>query len=105
LEISFVAQDWNGLGTCVEGCLIRIVLDGHLRGKIPVGRPRQRWFDTAKRDLTRVDTIYSINLAVDRMQWRGILEAALDLNGLFQAQEEGSLIYATTRSVAVLVLV
>jgi len=31
----------------------------------------------------RVDSTYNINLAVDRMHWRGIVEAALDLNGLF----------------------
>jgi hypothetical protein len=46
-------------------------------------RPQQRWFDTVKKDLTRVDPTYNINLAIDRMHWRGIVEAALDLNGLF----------------------
>jgi len=66
-----------------EGCLIRKVLDGNLNGKRPIGRPRQRWFDAVKKDLTRVEPTSNINLAVDRMQWRGIVEAALDLNGLF----------------------
>jgi len=65
--------------------LIRKVLNGNLSGKRRIRRPCQRWFDTVKRDLTRVDPTYSINLAVDRMQWRRIVEAALDLNGLFHA--------------------
>jgi hypothetical protein len=75
--------EWAGHVWRVEGCLIRKVLDGKLNGKRSIGRPRQRWFDTVKKDLTRVDPTYNINLAVDRMHWRGIVEAALDLNGLF----------------------
>jgi hypothetical protein len=61
------------------------VLDGNLSGKNPIGEPRQKWFDTVKRDLTRVEPTYSINLAVDKMQWKAIVEVALDLNDLFQA--------------------
>lgn len=61
------------------------MLGGNLSGEGPIGRPRKKWLDTVKRHLTLVDPTYSINLAVDRIQWRGIVEAALDLNGLFQA--------------------
>lgn len=77
--------EWAGHVWRAEGCLIRKVFDGNMNGKRPIGRPRQRCFDTVNKDLTRVDPTYNINLAVDRIQWRGIVKAALDLNGLFQA--------------------
>jgi hypothetical protein len=77
--------EWAGHVWRAEGCLIRKVLDGNLNGKRPIGRPHQRWFDIVKKNLTRMDPIYNINLTIDRMQWRVILEPALDLNGLFQA--------------------
>jgi len=47
--------EYAGLVWRVEGCLIRKVLDVNLSGKRPMGRPRQRWFDTVNRDLTRVN--------------------------------------------------
>jgi len=77
--------EWAGHVWRAKGRLIRKVLDGNLNGKRPIGRPRQRWFYTVKKDLSQMDPTYSINLAVDRMQWRGIIEAALNLNGLLQA--------------------
>jgi hypothetical protein len=83
--LSHKRLEWAGHVWRAEGCLIRKVLDGNLNGKRLIGRPRQRWFDTVKRDLTRVDPTYNINLTVDRRQRRRILEDALDLNGLFQA--------------------
>jgi len=66
--------EWAGHVWRAEECLIRKVLDGNLSGKWETTSSRQRWFDTVKRDLSRVDPTYSINLAVDRMQWRGIVE-------------------------------
>jgi hypothetical protein len=78
--------EWAGHVWCTEGCLIRKVLDGNLNEKRPIGRPHQIRFNMVKRNLTRVvDPSYSINLAVDKMQWKGTIEVELDLNGLFQA--------------------
>lgn len=34
----------------------------------PIGRPRQRWLDIEKRDLTQIYHTYSTNLASDRNQ-------------------------------------
>lgn len=52
-------------------------------GKRPLGRPRQRWFDTTNRDMTRINAAFNINVASNRAQLRGITEAAKDLNGPF----------------------
>jgi len=54
---------------------------GNPTGKRPLGRPRQRWFDSVKRDLSKINNTFSIDMATDRDQWRRIVEAAKDLNG------------------------
>jgi hypothetical protein len=54
---------------------------GNLTGKRLLGRPHQRWFDTVKRDLSKINNTFSIDMATDRDQWRRIVEAAKELNG------------------------
>jgi len=51
--------------------------------KKPLGRPCQKWFDTTKRDMTRINATLNINMALNREQWRGVIEVIKDLNGLF----------------------
>jgi hypothetical protein len=50
--LSSKTLEWTGHVLRAEGCLIRKVLDGNLNGKRPIGRPRQRWFNTVRKDLT-----------------------------------------------------
>jgi hypothetical protein len=59
--------EWAGHVWRAERCLIIKVLDGNLNGKRLIGKSSQKWFDTVKKDLTRVDPTYNINLTVDRM--------------------------------------
>jgi len=40
---------------------------------------KTRWFVTAKRDLSKINNTFSIDLATD--QWKRIVETAKDLNG------------------------
>ncbi|KAF0772561.1 Reverse transcriptase domain-containing protein [Aphis craccivora] len=73
--------EWAGHVWRAEGCLIWKVMVGNPTGKRPLGRPRQRWLDTVKRDLSKINNTFSIDMATDRDQWRRIVEAAKDLNG------------------------
>lgn len=73
--------EWAGHVLREKGCLIRKVMVGNPTGKRPLGRPRQRWFDTVKRNLSKINNTFSINMATDRDQWKRIVEAAKDLNG------------------------
>jgi hypothetical protein len=52
-------------------------------GKRPLGRPRRRWMDNIKMDLTEIgwDGKYWIDLAQDRDQWRALLNAGKFLSG------------------------
>jgi hypothetical protein len=75
--------EWAGHVWRAERCLIRKVMLGNTTGKRPLGRPRQRWFDSVKRNLSKINNTFSINMATDRDQWRRIVEAAKDLNGLY----------------------
>jgi 2-keto-3-deoxy-L-rhamnonate aldolase RhmA len=54
---------------------------GNPTGKRPLVRPRQRWFDTVKRYLSKINNTFKIDMATDRDQWRRIVEAAKDLSG------------------------
>jgi hypothetical protein len=48
----------------------------------PRARPRQRWNDRVKKDLKLLGITDGERLAMDRKTWRGIVKAAMDLNGL-----------------------
>jgi hypothetical protein len=49
--------------------------------KRPIERPRQRWTDRVKEDLKLLGIIEGEQLAKNRELWRGVVEAAMDLQG------------------------
>jgi hypothetical protein len=57
------------------------ILLGKPEGKSPLGRPRRRWVDNIKTDLTEIgwDGVDWIDVAQDRDQWRALLNTALNL--------------------------
>jgi hypothetical protein len=50
-------------------------------GKRPLGRPKRRWVDNIKMDLTEIgwDGVHWIDIAQDRDQWRGLVNTVLNL--------------------------
>ena len=57
------------------------ILTGKPTGKRPLGRPRRRWEDNIRIDLTEID-IYTrnwVDSAQDRNYWRALVNAALNL--------------------------
>jgi len=64
-----------------EGRGVYRVLVGRPEGKRPLGRPRHRWKDDIKMDLKEI-RIYGANwirLALDRVQWRAIMNTVINL--------------------------
>jgi hypothetical protein len=61
-----------------ERCLQ--VLVGRPEGKRPLGRPRRRWEDNIKLDLTEIgiDGANWIRLAQDRVQWRAFVNTVMN---------------------------
>jgi hypothetical protein len=57
------------------------VLVGRPEGKRLLGRPRRRWEDNIKMDLTEIEINGSnwIRLAQDRVQWRAFMNAVMKL--------------------------
>jgi len=57
------------------------VLVGKPEGKIPFGRPRNRWDNNIKMDLQEVGcgSMEWIELAQDRDRWRALLNAVMNL--------------------------
>jgi hypothetical protein len=57
------------------------VLVGRPEGKRPLGRPRRRWDDNIKMDLseTGIDGENWILLAQDRIQWRACVSTVMNL--------------------------
>jgi len=55
--------------------------DGKPEGKRPLGRPRRRWEDNIKMDLQEVGCrdMDWIELAQDRIRWRALVDAAMNL--------------------------
>jgi hypothetical protein len=54
---------------------------GKTEGKRPLGRPRRRWVDNIKMDLTEIgwDGVEWIELAQDRDQWRALVNKVVNL--------------------------
>jgi hypothetical protein len=54
---------------------------GKPEGKRPLGRPRRRWVDNIKMDLTEIgwDGIDWIDLAQDRDRWRTLVNTVMNL--------------------------
>jgi hypothetical protein len=57
------------------------VLVGRPEGKRPPGRPRRRWEDNIKMDLTEIgiDGANWIRLAQDRVQWSAFVNTVMNL--------------------------
>jgi hypothetical protein len=57
------------------------VLDGRLKGKRPLGKPRRMWEDNIKMDLRkiRIDGANWIQLAQDRVQWQACVNTVMNL--------------------------
>jgi hypothetical protein len=57
------------------------VLVGRPEWKRPLGRPRRRWEDNIKIDLTEIgiDGVNWIQLAQDRVQWRAFVNTVMNL--------------------------
>jgi hypothetical protein len=64
-----------------EGRRVHRVLVGRPDGKRPLGRPRCRWEDNIKLDLTEIgmDGTNWIRLAKDRVQWRAFVNTVMNL--------------------------
>jgi hypothetical protein len=57
------------------------LLVGKPEGKRPLGRPRRRWVDNIRMDLTEVGwcDVGWIGLAQDRNRWRALVNSVLNL--------------------------
>jgi hypothetical protein len=57
------------------------ILVGMPEGKRPLGRPRRRWVDNIKMDLTEIgwDGVDWIELGQDRDQWRALVNTVMNL--------------------------
>jgi hypothetical protein len=57
------------------------ILVGKSEGKRPRGRPRRRWMDNIKMDLKEIgwDDMDWIDLALDRDQWRTLVNTVMNL--------------------------
>jgi hypothetical protein len=62
-------------GTCIR------LFVGKPEGKRPLGRPRPRWIDNIKMDLSEegLSVVDWIGLAQDRYGWRTLVNAAMNL--------------------------
>jgi hypothetical protein len=58
-----------------------MILEGKPGGKRPLGRPRRRWVDTIKMDLTEIGWggMGWIDLAEGGDQWRALVNMVMDL--------------------------
>jgi hypothetical protein len=64
-----------------EGRGVYRVLVGRSEGKRPLGKPRRRWDDNIKMELSEIG-VYGANwihLAQDRVQWRVCVNTVLNL--------------------------
>jgi hypothetical protein len=57
------------------------LLVGKPEGKRPLGRPRRRWIDNIKMDLSEigVNVVDWISLAQDRYRWRALVNSVMNL--------------------------
>jgi hypothetical protein len=56
-------------------------LVGKPEGKRPLGRPRRRWIDNIKKDLSEigVSVVDWIGLAQDRYRWEALVNSVMNL--------------------------
>jgi hypothetical protein len=57
------------------------ILVGKPEGRRPLGRPRHRWVDNIKMDLTEIglDGMDWVDLAQDRDHWRALVNTVINL--------------------------
>jgi hypothetical protein len=57
------------------------LLVGKPEGKTPLGRPRRRWLDNIKMDLSErgLNVVDWIGLAQDRYRWRALVNSVMNL--------------------------
>jgi hypothetical protein len=57
------------------------LLVGKTEGKRPLGRPRRRWIDNIKMDLSEIGfrVVDWIGLAQDRYRWRALVNSVMNL--------------------------
>jgi hypothetical protein len=57
------------------------ILAGQPEGKRPLGRPRRRWVNNIKMDLTEIgwDCMDWIDLSKDRDRWRALVNTVMNL--------------------------
>jgi hypothetical protein len=57
------------------------ILIGRPKGRRPLGRPKRRWEDNIKTDLTEIGFgyVHWINLAQDRDRWRALVNTIMNL--------------------------
>jgi hypothetical protein len=57
------------------------LLVGKPEGKRPLGRPRRRWIDNIKMDLSKIglNVVDWIGLAEDRYRWRALVNSVMNL--------------------------
>jgi hypothetical protein len=67
-----------------EGRNVYRGLVGKIEGKRPLGRPRRRWEDGIKMDLTEIGwgDVEGIHLAQGRDRWRAVVNAVMNLRVL-----------------------
>jgi hypothetical protein len=73
---------WEGhLARMGEGRGVYRVLVGRAERKNPLGRPKRRWEDNIKMDLTEtgIDWADWIRLSRDRVQWRAFVNTIMNL--------------------------
>jgi hypothetical protein len=65
----------------VAWCSVKAQLQLYFTWKRPLGRPRRRWEDSIKMDLTEIgiDGANWIQLAQDRVQWRACVNTVINL--------------------------
>jgi hypothetical protein len=58
-----------------------MLLVGKAEGKRPLGRPRRRWMDNIKMDLSEIglSVVDWTGLAQDRCRWRALVNSAMNL--------------------------
>jgi hypothetical protein len=65
----------------VDGQAIKEVLVNKMNKKRQLGRPRTRWMDVIARDIKNIKEESSFDDAYDREKLRGLVMAAMALNG------------------------
>jgi hypothetical protein len=71
-----------------EGRGVYRILVERPEGRRPLGRPRRRWEDNIKMDLseTGIDGVNWIQLAQDRVQWRACVNTVMNLRVPYESR-------------------